>query len=344
MKTSDYDYPLPPELIALKPPSRRGQARLLSLDRRSGAFADLRYPDFIDYLKPGDVVVLNDTKVMPARLITYKTSNQAKRELVLLEKHGERDNWHNHKVLFRGSLQEGEQLQGPADAIIRVEQILDGGIALVSSRSDLLALAKAHGSVPLPPYMHRAATNNDRIRYQTIWAKKVGSVAAPTASLNMTRANLQTLRDRGITVVYATLHVGLGTFLPIREDDLSAHVMHHEYFHVPKATVAAIQTAKTSGHRVVAIGTTITRTLEYAASDILHATPKDLSGEANNFIYPGYEFKVIDALLTNFHAPGSTVLMLTAAFAGWDHLKTAYAHAIDQKYRLLSYGDSMFIH
>jgi len=340
MQVSDYTYDLPEELIADTPPEVRGTSRLLVLDRQSGVIEDRHYPDVVDYLQAGDVLVLNDTKVIKARLITTK-ENGATRELVLVEKHGSIDDWHRHKVLYRRKLSVGDTLH-VGDASITVEEILEGGLAIVRSEQDLLHVAEQYGSVPLPPYMHRDATPLDTERYQTVWADEKGSVAAPTASLNMTEETLAKLRAKGVVVVYLTLHVGLGTFLPIRVDNLAEHKMHQEYFEIPEATVAAIQTAKASGKRVIALGTTVTRTLEYAHEE-LKQPARDLSGEADIFMYPGYEFKTIDGLLTNYHAPKSTVLMLTAAFAGWDKLLPAYQHAVEEKYRFFSYGDSMLI-
>lgn len=341
MQLVDFHYEVPDELIADHPPAVRGAARLLVLDRQSGEVRDKQYGDVVDYLNSGDVLVINDTKVIKARLVAHKPSG-GERELVLVERHGKTDDWHRHRVIYRRKLKAGDELfVGPYK--IEVEDIVGDGIAVVRSEVDLLSIADEFGSVPLPPYMHREATGDDVERYQTVWAREKGSVAAPTASLNMTEQTLQKLRDKGVQVVYATLHVGLGTFLPIRVDDVTKHTMHKEYFEVPKATIAAIQQARAAGGRVVALGTTITRTLEYCAQDILHAQPKDLSGEADIFIYPGYDFKVIDGLITNFHFPESTVLMLTAAFAGWEKLRPAYEHAVQEKYHFFSYGDSMLI-
>jgi len=215
-------------------------------------------------------------------------------------------------------------------------------LAIIRSDHDLLELTESCGEVPLPPYMHRDATTEDIERYQTVWAKECGSVAAPTASLNMTDTILETLRVKGVQIIYLTLHVGLGTFLPIRTDNIEDHHMHQEYFEIPAETVLAIQQAKSTGKRVIALGTTVARTLEYSF-DMLNQAPSDHSGEADIFIYPGYRFKVIDGLMTNYHAPKSTVLMLTAAFAGWDKLLPAYNHAIAEKYHFFSYGDSMLI-
>lgn len=341
MQLSDFHYDVPDELIADHPPEVRGTTRLLVLDRETGAISDKRYPDVVNHLESGDVLVINDTKVIKARLIATK-ENGAVRELVLVEKHGKTDDWHRHRVIYRRKLKADDILK-IGDHTIIVEEIVGDGIAIVRSESDLLSVADQHGSVPLPPYMRREATSEDIERYQTVWAREQGSVAAPTASLNMTEETLAKLSAKGINVVYATLHVGLGTFLPIRVDDVTTHQMHKEYFEVPSTTVQAIQDAKAAGKRVVALGTTITRTLEYCHEQILNEPAADLQGEADIFIYPGYDFKVIDGLLTNFHAPESTVLMLTAAFAGWEHLKPAYDHAVTQKYQFFSYGDSMLI-
>lgn len=301
---------------------------------------DSNYADIAQFLEPGDLLILNDTKVIKARLMVTK-ENGAERELIILEKHGHDSDWHTHKVMYRRKLAEGDMLH-VGDATITVEQILGDGLAIVKSSQDLLELADKYGQVPLPPYMHRDATPMDTERYQTIWAKEKGSVAAPTASLNMTDEILDSLRAKGVQIAYLTLHVGLGTFMPIRTDRLEEHHMHQEYFEIPASTVQAVQAAKASGKRVVALGTTVTRTLEYA-HELLQEPAKDITGEADIFIYPGYEFKTIDGLLTNYHAPKSTVLMLTAAFAGWDNLRQAYEHAVAEKYHFLSYGDSMLI-
>ena len=341
MRVSDFHYHIPEELIATQPPTVRGEARLLVLDRATGAMSDRTYGDAVDYLNAGDVLVINDTKVIKARLIATKSSG-GERELVLVEKHGKTDDWHTHTVIYRRKLKPGDELF-VGDNKLTVREILGDGMAIIQSDRDLLQIADEYGSVPLPPYMRREATAADIERYQTVFANEQGSVAAPTASLNMTEATLQKLRDNGVIVVYATLHVGLGTFLPIRVDDVTNHTMHKEYFEVPAATIAAIQQAKQSGHRVVALGTTVTRTLEYAHEAILRGPAVDIAGEADIFMYPGYQFKVIDGLLTNFHMPDSTVLMLTAAFACWDKLKPAYEHAVAEKYHFFSYGDSMLI-
>lgn len=342
MQLSDFYYDVPESLIADHPPAVRGQSRLLALNRATGEVADRKYADVVDYFSAGDVLVINDTKVIKARLITHKLSG-GERELVLVEKHGQEDDWHRHRVLYRRSLKAGDTLAvGPYT--MTVESIEGDGVAIIRSDRSLLDIAEEYGSVPLPPYMRRESSENDEVRYQTVFAREIGSVAAPTASLNMTPETIERLKQKGVIVVHATLHVGLGTFLPIRVDDVSKHHMHKEYFSVPEATVREIQVAKARGNAVAALGTTITRTLEYAHDQLLNQPPQDLEGEADIFMYPGYEFKLVDRLITNFHAPESTVLMLTAAFAGWDKLKPAYEHAVAENYQFFSYGDSMIIY
>jgi S-adenosylmethionine:tRNA ribosyltransferase-isomerase len=340
MKLSDYNYNLPDELVADVPPEIRGTSRLLVLDRQTGDMLDRKYSDIARFLNSGDVMVLNDSRVIKARLRATK-ENGTKRELVLLEKHDYDNDWYRHRVLYRRKLVVGDKLM-VGDANLVVEEIQGEGLAIIRSDRDLLELADEYGEVPLPPYLHRAATSMDVGRYQTIWADEKGSVAAPTASLNMTDDILDSLRAKGVVIVYITLHVGLGTFMPIRTDFVEDHHMHQEHFNIPIETVQTIKLAKRTGHRVVALGTTVARSLEYASQSMKGAT-KNISGEADIFIYPGYEFKVIDGLLTNYHAPKSTVLMLAAAFSGWDNLLLAYNHSISNKYHFLSYGDSMLI-
>ncbi len=327
MLVSNYSYDLPEERIAKFPPEERGSTRLLVLDRKTGAIQDSFYRNLDEFLNPGDVLILNDTRVMQSRLFCTLPDGR-KRELVVLEKHGDEP----QKVMYRGKLHEKDVLNINNNQIF-IKKILGNGIAEVESDTDLSELAEKYGTVPLPPYLHREATKDDKTRYQTVWAKNDGSAAAPTASLNMTEDLLERLHQKGIVIKYLTLHVGLGTFLPIRSDKVEDHQMHSEWFHIPEDTIAAIKNAK----RVVALGTTVARTLEY------YAETGKTSGEDDIFIYPGFKFKIVDALITNYHAPKSTVLMLAAAFAGWEHLKSAYDHAITEKYNFLSYGDSMLI-
>ena len=331
MLVSDYNYDLPEERIAKFPPKERGSTRLLVLNRNTGEIQDSYYRDLADFLNPGDVLILNDTRVMQSRLFCHLPDGRP-RELVVLEKHGNEP----QRVMYRGKLHDGDVLE-VENQKITIVKILGNGIVEVSSEIPLADLAEKYGTVPLPPYLHRDAEESDKKRYQTVWAKNMGSAAAPTASLNMTEELLEKLKQKGVIIKYLTLHVGLGTFLPIRTDEVEGHKMHSEWFHIPEDTIAAIEEAKNHNHQVVALGTTVARTLEY------YGKTGKTEGEDDIFIYPGFEFAVIDALLTNFHAPKSTVLMLASAFAGWDHLKNAYAHAVDEKYNFLSYGDSMLI-
>ncbi len=327
MLVSDFNYDLPEERIAKFPPKERGTSRLLVLNRKTGELQDSWYRDLDQFLHAGDVLILNDTRVMQSRLFCELPDGR-KRELVVLEKHGDEP----QRVMYRGKLHDGDTLT-IADAEIKIVKVLEGGIAEVESAVELSELAEKYGTVPLPPYLHRDATDDDKKRYQTVWAKNMGSAAAPTASLNMTDDLLERLKKKGVQICYLTLHVGLGTFLPIRTEEVEGHKMHSEWFSIPAETLSAIKNAQ----RVVALGTTVARTLEY------YARTGKTEGEDDIFIYPGFEFKIVDALITNYHAPKSTVLMLASAFAGWENLKHAYEHAVAEKYNFLSYGDSMLI-
>ena len=374
MELKDYTYELPEDRIAAHPPKIRGTSRLLALNRKNGAMTDSFYKNIADFFEKGDLLILNDTKVIKARLFATK-ENGAERELVILERHSFDNDWHKHKVMYRGKLKAGNKLfvknSSPEEknqnqnskAEIVVEEILGDGIAIVSSKADLRELCENFGTVPLPPYMRRDATPLDIERYQTVFAEEKGSVAAPTASLNMTEEILDSLRKKGVESKYLTLHVGLGTFMPIRVEKIEEHKMHQEYFEIPAETAEEIRKTHQNGGRVFALGTTVARTLEYAHNAIFEKSLNgnsgnredlskvsknqngDLSGEADIFIFPGYEFKTIQGLITNFHAPKSTVLMLASAFAGWENLKNAYSHAIQNgEYKFLSYGDSMIIY
>ena len=374
MELKDYTYELPEDRIAAHPPKIRGTSRLLALNRKNGEITDSFYKNIADFFEKGDLLILNDTKVIKARLFTTK-ENGAERELVILERHSFDSDWHKHKVMYRGKLKAGNKLfvknSSPEEknqnqnskAEIVVEEILGDGIAIVSSKADLRELCENFGTVPLPPYMRRDATPLDIERYQTVFAEEKGSVAAPTASLNMTEEILDSLRKKGVEIKYLTLHVGLGTFMPIRVEKIEEHKMHQEYFEILAETAEEIRKTHKNGGRVFALGTTVARTLEYAHNAIFEKSLNgnsgnredlskvsknqngDLSGEADIFIFPGYEFKTIQGLITNFHAPKSTVLMLASAFAGWENLKNAYNHAIQNgEYKFLSYGDSMIIY
>ena len=374
MELKDYTYELPEDRIAAHQPKIRGTSKLLALNRKNGEITDSFYKNIADFFEKGDLLILNDTKVIKARLFATK-ENGAERELVILERHSFDSDWHKHKVMYRGKLKAGNKLfvknSSPEEknqnqnskAEIVVEEILGDGIAIVSSKADLRELCENFGTVPLPPYMRRDATPLDIERYQTVFAEEKGSVAAPTASLNMTEEILDSLRKKGVEIKYLTLHVGLGTFMPIRVEKIEEHKMHQEYFEIPAETAEEIRKTHQNGGRVFALGTTVARTLEYAHNAIFEKSLNgnsgnrkdlskvsknqngDLSGEADIFIFPGYEFKTIQGLITNFHAPKSTVLMLASAFAGWENLKNAYNHAIQNgEYKFLSYGDSMIIY
>ena len=352
MLVSEYSYELPEERIAKFPPEERGSTRLLVLNKETGAIQDSYYRNLDEFLDAGDVLILNDTRVMQSRLHCMLPDGR-KRELVVLEKHGDEP----QQVMYRGKLHNGDILSIDNNEI-KIVKILGNGIAEVESEVPLAELAEEYGTVPLPPYLHREANEDDKKRYQTVWAKNMGSAAAPTASLNMTEELLEKLRKKGVIIKYLTLHVGLGTFLPIRSDKVEEHKMHSEWFNIPEDTLEEIERitggwpslgdprgAKRRGEKcedrtrpkIVALGTTVARTLEY------YGKTGKTSGEDDIFIYPGFEFKVVDALVTNFHAPKSTVLMLASAFAGWDNLENAYEHAVAEKYNFLSYGDSMLI-
>lgn len=333
MLVSDYNYDLPEDRIAKFPPKERGASRLIVLNRETGKVKDSYYRNLDEFLEAGDVLILNDTRVMRSRLFCHLPDGR-KRELVVLEKHGNE----KQKVMYRGKLHNNDVLTiDESDEKIKIAEVLEGGIAEVEAEVDLNDLTEKYGNVPLPPYLHRDANEEDKERYQAVWAKNMGSAAAPTASLNMTEDLLARLKKKGVKICYLTLHVGLGTFLPIRSDEVEKHKMHSEWFYIPEETIKAIKQAKEQQKRVISLGTTVARTLEF------YARTGKTSGEDDIFIYPGFEFKIVDVLLTNFHAPKSTVLMLAAAFAGWEKLHAAYDHAVAEKYNFLSYGDSMLI-
>ena len=343
MKVGDFDYELPEERIAKYPPVERGSTRLLLLDRHSGAIKHADYSGLDAVLQKGDLLVLNNTRVVRARLFASKSTG-AKIELMLLEKHeGEQE-----LVLYRGRLKQGDRLMAHHHELL-VAALVSDGIARIEVQGNcgagsLRDLFDHVGAVPIPPYLKREAEEVDRERYQTVFASLPGSVAAPTASLNMTQSLLEKLHNKGVDVAELTLHVGIGTFLPIRVESFEEHVMHQEFYSLPVESVEKIRRVKASGGRVVAVGTTVTRALEHAGESIeTFSGDEPLTGEADIFIYPGYRFRCIDALLTNFHAPRSTVLMLTAAYAGADNLRNAYREALEKGYLFLSYGDSMLI-
>lgn len=339
MHINDFTFTLPNKQIAIHPPLIRGNSKLLILNKNDGSIEHSKYSNFDQCINPGDVIVVNDTRVIKARIMAKCGAKT--RELVLLERHSNAIDVHKWKALHKGKVHEGEIYQ-VGDSYIKIGQVHDNGIADVSCDDDIIAICSKYGDVPLPPYMHRSSNKQDIERYQTEFAKTDGSVAAPTASLNLTNHLIRRITSKGGVVAFITLHVGLGTFLPIRTEVIEQHEMHSEYFEVPSKTIISINEAKTRGNRIFAVGTTVTRTLEYLYKT---ETPKekDCSGEADIFIYPGYKFGVVDAMITNFHAPKSTVLMMASAFAGWNNLMHAYEVALANDYKFLSYGDSMLI-
>lgn len=338
MRRSDFHYELPPERIAQRPPPERSAGRLLCLDRASGAVADRGVRELPDLLAPGDLLVFNDTRVIPARLHGRKASGGAVELLV-------------ERVL--GARRFSARLGASRTPKVGGELALgDGGVrATVADRNgelftieladtDVGKLLERHGHVPLPPYIERADEPFDRERYQTVWARRDGAVAAPTAGLHFDQALLERLRERGIEFGYVTLHVGSGTYQRVREQDLSKHRLHAERIEVDETLCRQATRTRERGGRVVAVGTTVVRSLETAAQS---GALQPYAGETELFITPGYRFNAVDALVTNFHEPESTLLMLVCAFGGRDAVLAAYRHAVAENYRFLSYGDAMFI-
>ncbi len=338
MLLDDFDFELPAELIAQSPAEERSASRLLLLDGKTGALADSHFSHLAENVVRGDVMVFNDTRVIKARLTGAKDSGGKVEVLV-------------ERVL--ASDRTLAQVRASKSPRVGSRFMLSGGtIATVLGRqgeffelrfedcSDIFALLERHGAVPLPPYIAHAADAMDEARYQTVYARAPGAVAAPTAGLHFDAAMLEALKQRGVTIAHITLHVGAGTFQPVRVADVREHRMHSEWYDVPQATVDAIRTARERGSRVIAVGTTSLRALESAAAD---GDLKAGTGDTRLFITPGYAFKVADRLLTNFHLPKSTLLMLVSAFAGMDNVRRAYRHAIDKRYRFFSYGDAMLI-
>ena len=333
---TDFSYALPAELIATEPPAVRGASRLLTLDGVSGALADHAFRDLSALLRPGDLLVRNDTRVLAARLRGRKTSGGTV-EVLVERLTGERR--FLAQVRSSKGTRPGQQLELAHDARASVVAVVADLTELELDRPVAAYLALA-GEVPLPPYIGRAATAADRERYQTVYARAPGAVAAPTAGLHFDAELFAALAARGVSVADVTLHVGAGTFQPVRCLELAAHRMHSEWLEVPAETVAAIERTRTAAGRVVAIGTTVVRSLETAARGV---TLAPFRGETDIFIQPGFRFRVVDALITNFHLSESTLLMLVAAFAGREHVLAAYAHAIAARYRFFSYGDAMLI-
>ena len=338
MKKSDFYYELPDELIAQQPLPERSASRLLCLDKHSDAIADRQFSDLLEVLHKDDLLVLNNTRVIPARLFGHKQSG-GKVEILLERVLNDREvlaHMRSSKSPKAGALIEldaGFQclVLGRVDDLFHLQ--FQGEQALADILEDI-------GHMPLPPYIDRADNITDHTRYQTVFAQQSGAVAAPTAGLHFDDAMLDKIQAKGVKIAYVTLHVASGTFRPVKVENLAEHVMHKEYFEVPQATVEAVEQAKNKGGRVVAVGTTAMRSLESASrKGRLEAS----RGDTDLFITPGYQFKTVDAMVTNFHLPESTLLMLVSAFAGYERIKKVYQHAIAKKYRFFSYGDAMFI-
>ena len=339
MKTEDFDYDLPEELIAQTPLKNRDESKLLILDKNTGEITHSHFKNIIDTLEPGDVLVLNDTKVMPARLYGVKTDTNAVIEVLMLKEQGE-NIWTcltrpAKRVKVGTIIKFSDKLSAECLSIgeegIRELKFIYHGV--------FYEILDELGEMPLPPYIHEKLEDKDR--YQTVYAKNIGSAAAPTAGLHFTKELLQKIIEKGIKVEYITLHVGLGTFRPVNVEDVSKHKMHSEYYEMTEETAKVLNEAKKNKNRIISVGTTSTRTLETIMNS--YGEFKECHGLTDIFIYPGYTFKAIDALITNFNLPKSTLVMLVSALAGKDKIMAAYKEAINKKYRFFSFGDAMFI-
>ena len=341
MNTADFDFDLPEELIAQTPLEKRDASRLLVVDKETGAFSDQHFDQIIDQLQPGDALVMNNTRVLPARLYGIKPETGGHVELLLL-KNTQDDDW---EVLAKPAkrLRVGSQISfgdGRLTATV-VEELDHGGrIVRFGYEGIFLEVLESLGEMPLPPYIHEKLS--DRERYQTVYAKENGSAAAPTAGLHFTKELLEQIAAKGVELVYLTLHVGLGTFRPVSVDSLDDHEMHSEFYSLSEEAAQTLRQVKANGGRVIAVGTTSIRTLETIGSKFQGQIQAD-SGWTNIFIKPGYDWKVVDAFSTNFHLPKSTLVMLVSAFAGRSLTLKAYEHAIAERYRFFSFGDAMFI-
>jgi S-adenosylmethionine:tRNA ribosyltransferase-isomerase len=345
MQRTDFHFELPPELIAQRPTGERSASRLLLLDGASGLHRDLQFRAFPGLLGPTDLLVFNDTRVIPARVHGVKDSGG--RVEILLERALDATTALVHTRASKG-LRPGATVALPGGHTARMMG-REGALFRLEFSCGVLPYFEAHGEIPLPPYITRAPESGDRERYQTVYARALGAVAAPTAGLHFDAGLFDVLAAQGTKHAFITLHVGAGTFQPLREDDIDRHEMHEEYLSVPQATCDAIAAARAAGGRVIAVGTTVVRALETAAGGALasderqSAQLRPLHGATRIFIRPGYRFRAVDALLTNFHLPESTLLMLCSAFVGRENLLAAYAHAIRERYRFFSYGDAMFM-
>ncbi|MBO8159938.1 tRNA preQ1(34) S-adenosylmethionine ribosyltransferase-isomerase QueA [Thermosyntropha sp.] len=338
----NYEYYLPEELIAKFPVEPRDSSRLLVLDRKTGAKEDRIFRDVIGYLEKGDTLVVNRTKVIPARLYGYKESG-AKVEILLLRK--VQDVWEalvrpakrlkpGHVVFF------GQDISVKAEILSEID-IRGGRLIRFHNCPDEEEFIDRMGEMPLPPYIGRPAETSDKNRYQTVYARDLGSAAAPTAGLHFTEELLDKIKAKGVNIATVVLHVGIGTFRPVTSEDIREHKMHKEWYQVDRETADLLNKTRKAGKSIIAVGTTVVRTLETVYDD--NSGFKAQSGETEKFIYPGYEFKAIDKLITNFHLPGSSLIMLVAAFAGHGNTMSAYNYAVAQGYRFFSYGDAMFI-
>ncbi len=339
MKVTDFDYDLPKELIAQTPIEKRDESRLMVLDRSKETIEHRKFKDIVEYLKPGDVLVRNNTKVIPARLYGKKETGAHVEFLLLNNIEGD---------IWECIVRPGNKLHVGAkvifgDGVLKAEvlETMEGGTRKVkfSYNGIFNEILDKIGLMPLPPYIHEALKDNDR--YQTVYAKYEGSAAAPTAGLHFTEELLQELQEKGIEIANVTLHVGIGTFRPVKEENVEEHKMHTEHFYIKKEDVEKINSAKKEGRRVIAVGTTSCRVLETIADE--NGFVKETEEDTGIFIYPGYKFKCLDGLITNFHLPQSTLLMLVSALAGKDYIMRAYKEAVKEKYRFFSFGDAMFI-
>lgn len=341
MHTNDFDFDLPEELIAQTPLEKRDSSRLLIIDHQTKEMTDSHFDQIVDQLNPGDALVMNNTRVLPARLHGEKPDTHGHVELLLL-KNTKEDQW---EVLAKPAkrLKVGSKVSfgdGRLTATV-IEELDHGGRIVEFSYSGIfLEVLESLGEMPLPPYIHEKLEDSER--YQTVYAKENGSAAAPTAGLHFTEALLKKIKDKGVHLVYLTLHVGLGTFRPVSVDSVDEHEMHSEFYHLSEEAAQTLRQVKANGGRLVAVGTTSIRTLETIGTKFDGDIQAD-SGWTNIFINPGYQFKVVDAFSTNFHLPKSTLVMLVSAFAGREFVLEAYQHAVDEKYRFFSFGDAMFV-
>ena len=340
MKTSDFDFYLPEELIAQHPLEKRDYSRLMVLDKATGEIEHKHFYDVIEYLNSGDTLVLNNTRVMPARLIGEKSISGGKIEFLLL-KRIEGDKWECLAKPGKRAKIGTEFTFGEGKLKCKVVDIVEEGNRIIEFSYDGIfeQVLDELGEMPLPPYITERL--DDRERYQTVYSKEQGSAAAPTAGLHFTKELLEQVKEKGVNIAYVTLHVGLGTFRPVKVDDVNEHVMHSEFYHLEEEDAKIINETKKRGNKIISVGTTSTRTLETIGDE--NGFVKAQSGWTNIFIYPGYKFKVVDKLITNFHLPESTLIMLVSALAGKEKVMNAYNEAVKERYRFFSFGDSMII-